>query len=304
MATDLVINDLLVKGKIGRMPKGGLLDADLVLKGGGTAEGVYRILPAKPEEKNPDGKKPKPGKGPSEGCYPVGRPIDSLHAPTKDAAETEKIRSETKIKLAQARDVASQAGKLSADLARLVKELTHSETDWKNVLHRFFTERAKDTYSYAKPKRRFLADDIYLPGLVGEKLGRVVIAVDCSGSVSEDLLNLFSGEVKALCAETRPSEVEVIYFDHGIKNTEIFPVDTEVVINAKGGGGTAFSPIFEKVNQNEVTPACVVVLTDLQCEDFGPVPDYPVLWASICRRSTPVPFGEITIVKSPKQRGK
>jgi hypothetical protein len=53
VATDLVINDLLTKGSVGKMPKGGLLDASLVLQGGGTAEGVYRILPKDTESKNP-----------------------------------------------------------------------------------------------------------------------------------------------------------------------------------------------------------------------------------------------------------
>jgi predicted metal-dependent peptidase len=274
------------------MPKGGLLDAAIVLKGGGTAEGVYRILPQEPENDKGKGKGPPP-----TGGYPSGQPLDSLHEPTKDSAETAKIRAETKIKIAQAREVAAQAGKLSSDLDRLVKDLIASETDWRSVLHRFFSERAKTDYSYARPKRRFLAEDIYLPGLVGDRLGRVVIAVDCSGSVSDELLEVFATEVKGLVQDTRPTEVEVLYFDTEVLRSEVFAQDSEVVINATGGGGTAFSPIFEHVNRAENPPACVVVLTDLVCEDFGPIPSYPVLWASVLKRRSPVPFGEVTLIK-------
>jgi predicted metal-dependent peptidase len=295
VATDLVINDLLTRGNVGRMPKGGLLDPALVIKGNGTAEGVYRCLPTDPEGKDGKGK-PGPQAG-KPGNGPIGEPLDTLHAPSQDEAEVSKIRAETKIKVAQARDAAAQAGQLSSDLARLLKELLASETDWKTVLHRFFTERTKDTPSYAKPKRRFLAEDLYLPGLIGEKLGRVVVAIDCSGSVSDELLAVFSSEVRGLIQDTRPSSVEVIYFDSGVLKTDVFEQDAEVTIEAVGGGGTAFSPIFKAVNAKDEIPACVVVLTDLQCEDFGLEPHYPVLWASVCKRSRPVPFGEVTLVK-------
>jgi predicted metal-dependent peptidase len=290
-ATDLVINGLLTKGAVGVMPSGGLLDNALVLQGGGTAEGVYRILPVKP--KGQDGK-PQTGSGGQ-------KPLDSLHAPTQDAAELSKIKAETKIKVAQARDAAKQAGKLSSDLERLVKDLLKSDVDWRTVLHRFFSVRAKTSYSYAKPKRRSLSEDTYLPGLVGEKLGRVVIAIDCSGSVGDAELKLFSAEVLGLIEDCKPSSTEIIYFDSEILKTVVFEADDSVKIEPIGGGGTKFSPIFTHVNSGELEPACLVVITDLQCEDFGPEPSYPVLWASTHSRSKPVPFGEVTLIKAGKK---
>ncbi len=325
VATDLVINDILVKGKIGKFIEGGLLDHAIVTQGGGTAEGVYGVLPQdkqgqKPNDKpgqNPGGSngpspspttgnKPgqKPPKNPGGGTpgggydYPGGgKPLDNLKSPSQDAAEIAQIEAEGKIKITQARGFAKQAGKLSGDLDKLLTGLLASETDWKTVLHKFFTERAKTDWSYAKPKRRFLADDIYLPGMVGNKMGRVAIAVDCSGSVSTDLLKLFSTEVLGLIEDTKPIEVEIIYFDSKILETKVYTQDETPVIKDMGGGGTRFSPIFDHINKSENPPACLVVLTDLVCEDFGPVPSYPVLWASVLKRETPVPFGEITLVK-------
>src|SRR5271157_3864051 len=44
-AADYVINEILVNGKIGTMPDGGLKSTELVQAGGETTEGVYKLLP-------------------------------------------------------------------------------------------------------------------------------------------------------------------------------------------------------------------------------------------------------------------
>ena len=46
-AGDYVINQLLVDENMGKMPEGGLYDMDVWHKGGGTTDGIYKILPKK-----------------------------------------------------------------------------------------------------------------------------------------------------------------------------------------------------------------------------------------------------------------
>src|SRR5690606_851294 len=96
-------------------------------------------------------------------------------------------------------------GKLSAGIERLVDDLVKPKIDWREVLRRFLTERAKVDASFARPKRRFLADDLFLPSLNGQKMGRLVIAVDCSGSVNNTLLAAFASEINAIREDIRPS---------------------------------------------------------------------------------------------------
>ena len=48
----------------------------------------------------------------------------------------------------------------------------------------------------------------------------------------------------------------------------------------KGRGGTRFAPVFEYVDDHQLNPDCVIYFTDLECNDFGPDPGYPVLWAA------------------------
>ena len=72
--------------------------------------------------------------------------------------------------------------------------------------------------------------------------------------------------------------------------------DDEVDIKMHGGGGTAFSPIFKKVEELGVEPVACIVLTDLYCSDYGDTPPYPVLWVSNGKGGEDTPFGETVMM--------
>jgi predicted metal-dependent peptidase len=157
------------------------------------------------------------------------------------------------------------------------------------------SERAKLDLSYARPKRRFLADDLYLPSFSGNQLGNITVAIDCSGSITQSTLDLFSAELNAIIDDTAPSAIDLIYFDSEVSHAETIPAGEPVKLTAHGGGGTAFSPIFEHIALSSIAPKCCIVLTDLYSDDFGQAPDCPVLWASI--GADQAPFGEIIQIK-------
>lgn len=285
-ACDYVINQILVDEKIGTMPKEGLLDAKLVQQGKGTAEGVYNLLP-KSSSKNSAGQKG----GALDSVFDHG---SNMGAKQVDAATKTQKQAEMKVRIIQAKNAAKMQGKMSGNLARLIDDLVRPKIDWKNELRRFFTDRAKTDFSFARPKRRFLADDFYLPSLTGDKLGEIVIAIDCSGSISQKLLTQYASEINAIRNDLLPSKIIVIYFDSAVLKVESFEQDAEIVLKMQGGGGTAFSPVFQTVNKMPESPLAVIFLTDLCCSDFGPIPDYPVLWAVLeSSQIEKVPFGEI-----------
>ncbi len=278
IAGDYIINDILKSERVGVMPIGGLYDPDIVKRGGGTTAGVYGLLPDTDNQK-PSG---QPGDGGS---------LDTVSDAGKDEAERSAKEADMRVKVIQAQNVAKMAGKLSAGIERLVKDITKPKADWRHLLRRFLSERAKLDLSYAKPKRRFLAEDIYLPSLIGERLGAVAIGVDCSGSIDAKTLENFAAEIRGIIQDAVPTEVRVIYFDSEVLHTDIFTADDDLKINPIGGGGTAFSPVFEELNKLENPPIACVMLTDLRCSDFGDVPSYPVLWAS--NDVQRAPFGEV-----------
>lgn len=294
-AADYAINQVLVDDEVGSMPEVGLLDRDLYKRGEGTAEGIYRLLP---EEKE--------GKGHSEKACGSGKPGASLDeifdagsemgAKPVDAATAAQKSAEIKVRVIQAKNAAKMQGKLSKSLARLIDETLKPQVNWREVLRRFVSERAKVDPSFARPKRRFIAEDLYLPSLSGQCMGKLAIAIDCSGSVDKKLLSEFAAEINAIRADVHPREVELVYFDSRVCHAETVDADGEIEIKPRGGGGTNFAPVFEHINHGAEMPTAVVFLTDLMCHDFGPRPDYPVLWCvlgSVTRGFDKVPFGEI-----------
>lgn len=297
IAGDYIINDVLVRERVGAMPHGGLHNPSLVAEGNGTTEGVYNILPEPPPKQNQgqgEGQGEGDGQGsPFPGAGEPGGAMDQVLDAGHDQATNSQKEAEMRVRVVQARNAAKMMGKLSAGLERLVSDLVRPKVDWKSVLRRFLTTRAKIDLSYARPKRRFLADDLYLPGMTGERMGRIAVAVDCSGSIDDRTLAEFAAEIRAIVEDTKPEAIEVIYFDSEVLRRDVFEHDQEVKIEPMGGGGTAFSPIFEALLES--APTACVVLTDLCCNDFGPVPEFPVLWASI--EDGQAPFGETVLIR-------
>lgn len=318
IAADYVINELLVTEKVGSMPKGGLYDPSLVKRGDGTAEGVYRLLGQnqKPPPKNGKGKgkksADKPGAAPNSGFPSAGQPggplddvrdagshgvkdgVDSGANVKPDAAKISEKESEIRVKVIQAKNAAKMQGKLSAGLERMVGELTKTRTDWRSILRRFISEKSKTDFSFARPKRRFLADDLYLPSLNGERIGTVAVAVDCSGSTDDDTLGAFSAELNGILEDTRPSEIKIVYFDAEVLKVETVSLDGgPIKLNPIGGGGTDFRPIFEEINSWESMPVACVVLTDLYGDTGTDAPSFPVLWAVTPGGADAAEFGEI-----------
>lgn len=290
-AADYIINEILISDGVGSMPKNGLYDPKLTKKGGNTAEGVYKLIPEENEGKS---------------AGQQGGALDHVHdtgtnngtEPTDQAKMKEKGAA-LKVRVLTAKNVAKMQGKLSAGLERLVDDLVQPKVDWRHVLRKFVSERAKVDFSFARPKRRFLYDELYLPSLTGERMGKLVVAVDCSGSVTPQLLVEFASEINAIKEDLKPSGLDVVYFDSKVCRVDTFTQDEDLVIKPAGGGGTAFSPVIEHVNKMSDQPSCVVFLTDLYCDDWGLPPAYPVLWCVIAGNPhQKVPYGEILEVSS------
>jgi predicted metal-dependent peptidase len=57
-----------------------------------------------------------------------------------------------------------------------------------------------------------------------------------------------------------------------------------------GGGGSNMRPIFTKLEEMEIQPDVLVVLTDLYADLPASQPDYPVVWA--CTTDKQGPWGD------------
>lgn len=279
-AADYVINKLLSDEKIGRMPKGGLHDENIYQSGQGTTEGIYEKIYVKQD-------------GGGDSGSGNGKPqMDSIIDSEGTPAEQHQEAQEWKIAVAQAAQAAKIMGKMSAGLERLVSEMLESRVDWREVLYRFIEKCRTDERTFARPNRRFVSQGLYMPSRSsGDRMGELVFAIDCSGSITQEELNQYAAEITVVKEELCPRKLHIIYFDSRVCHMDTFEPDDELEVNMHGGGGTAFSPVFKHIADQELEPIACIFLTDLYCSDFGTRPEYPVLWVTTGREEAP--FGEV-----------
>jgi predicted metal-dependent peptidase len=291
IACDIMINGLLAGRKgddknpgeqrdghstVGDMWPGAIYDWDLYIRGGRTIEGIYAILP----DPTPQQEAARQG------------------VVIFDGDETAMTEEEARmhVRVCAARDIAKAAGGLSEAMARFVDDELTPKVRWQDRLRDFFTRRSATEMSWARPSRRGLSQGILRPGKDGTGMEDILIAVDLSGSVTKEELREFLTELRAIKVDCQPNMTHVIYFASKVTRYESFAADDELDLRPDGTGGTAFSPIFRYCRDHDIEPAAAVILTDLQCADFGPAPAYPVLWTSTSSRG-PTPFGEVLMLR-------
>jgi DNA polymerase III delta prime subunit len=103
-------------------------------------------------------------------------------------------------------------------------------------------------------------------------------------------LEQFAGEISAICEETQPEAMHVVYCDAAVQGSQQFEPSDVMHLEPQGGGGTDFCPVFEWVEQEQIDAVCLIYLTDLCCQSFPEAPAYPVLWVTDSRQKAP--FGE------------
>ena len=92
-------------------------------------------------------------------------------------------------RLAGAAQQAIQSGKLEGDMARMVDYLLQPKLPWRMLLARFMTATARDDYNYSRPSTR-RGDPAIYPSLRSSETN-IVVAVDTSGSISEEEIKEF-----------------------------------------------------------------------------------------------------------------
>ena len=209
----------------------------------------------------------------------------------KEMTEAEKKDLEREIDQAIRQGVMAHqkiAGTGAGDIDRDLLDLLEPKVDWREMLREFVksTCHAKDASSWRRVNRRFLSTGTYMPSLIGEKVGHLVVAVDTSGSVGQEELSGFLTEVKGIAEEVKPSQVDLIYWDSRVAAHEEYTENmVGDIINStkpRGGGGTSPSCVSEYLKEKMIKPECIIVLTDGYVGgDWGRDWTAPVLWTIV-----------------------
>ena len=196
------------------------------------------------------------------------------------------------------------AGNGAGGIDRDVLDLLESKINWRDALREFVkaTCSAKDTSSWRKINRRFISMGIYMPSMVGEKVGHLVVGVDMSGSSGAQEQAKFLSEVKAIAEEVKPNQVDLIYWDSAVAAHEEYNEGTvgDIINSTKprGGGGTSPSCVSTYLKSKGIVPECIIMLTDGYVgSDWGSDWTAPVLWAIVGGNDDVSPVGKTIHIK-------
>lgn len=159
------------------------------------------------------------------------------------------------------------AGRMGANVPRIIAELLEPKVDWREALREFVSAsiRGNDEYTWRKLNKRQIANDLIMPSMENETIGEVVIAIDTSGSIGQKQLTEFATELVSICEITSPDLVRVLWWDTSVHGEQVFKGDYQNIaklLKPQGGGGTTVGCVAQYINEQKINADCVVVFTD------------------------------------------
>lgn len=266
IATDLAINSHL-----NNLPEGGLIPGEGPFKDlpkGMSAEWYLANLPKKKTTKE-EGEYSEQGEGGEPSSQPTE--FDEAELETLDDHSgwgkcTQEVKDMAKERL---KDIIRKAGEdcaknnswgsVSADCRKKIMKVLETKVDWRKVLRYFVkaSQRANRSSSIKRINRRYA----YVhPGRKANRVARVAVSIDQSGSVSDTMLSKFFAELNKL-AEI--AEFVVVPFDTRVDEDLVWSwkKGKKVSVDRVMTGGTDFDAPTEYVNGKGFDGH--IVLTDM-----------------------------------------
>ncbi len=221
----------------------------------------------------------------------------------------EEIERDFKIKIVNAARIVEKNHGME-DLPDFIKEIINANLEpqrsYVDELMDIMEQITRDDYSLSRPNIKY--EDIYLPTLYDKKASELVVGVDTSGSVSDEELGIYGGEISGILEEFDGIEITVIYHSTRVTHVEVFGTDDlPIKLTARQRGGTCFRDTFREIDRRGLDPIVMLYFTDLwvgQGNYPNKHPGFPVYWLNTADRnhdgslkySTP-PFGTVIDLK-------
>ena len=190
------------------------------------------------------------------------------------------------------------AGRMGAKIPRAISDLLEPKVDWREALREFVSASTKgnDEFTWRRMNKRQMANDIYLPSVINESIGEIVVAIDTSGSIGSAEITEFATELVSICEVCQPEVVRVLWWDTEVHGEQVFKdnySDIAKMLKPLGGGGTHVSCVSDYLVKNKIKAECVLVFTDGYVEsDINWKITDPTLWMVTQRRDFEPPMGK------------
>ncbi len=203
--------------------------------------------------------------------------------------EIEKLATQWQKNLASSAQIAQQAGKLEGEFAKLVDFFLQPQVSWQSLLAQYMSALARDDFSYSRPSRR--SGEAILPALKSHQID-ITVAIDTSGSISQEEVNEFVSEVNAIKANLRAS-ITLIACDDKLSEHSPWRFEAwdalQFPASLGGGKGTNFNPVFDYINAQDKVCDVLIYFTDAKGKFPEIEPNYPVMW--LVKGKEAIPWG-------------
>jgi predicted metal-dependent peptidase len=314
VAMDIIVNNIidnLEDKNLCEMPEGGILDHAF---DGWSVREVYNEL----KKQNPQRQKPQGGggsgsesgdgdennnSGNGEVININDKQVTVRNQDHHDIAGAPKTAEEMK-KLEESvgralREGGILAGRLGANVPREISVSIEKPLDWKEELREFVTAsvRGRDELTWRRFNRGLLANDILAPSVESETMTEIIVAIDTSGSISQEIISTFAMQLQTICDSCKPETVRVLWWDTDVHGEQVFDGDSpnvKDILKPLGGGGTHVGCVSKYIEQKKYSPDCIVVFTDGYVEsDVAWGTGVETLWLVTENRSFKPPKGKL-----------
>jgi predicted metal-dependent peptidase len=276
IAADYLVNNLLVRDRIGQKPR--VVDCFQDFKyEGWSSEEIYEEL-YKEAKKNGEDFLDKLGEMLDEHLDMDGDGDSDDNGEGKDGngngtsskrpkfteQQLKQIKDEIKENMLSAAQSAG-AGNTPAGVQRLIKEMTEPKMNWRELLRQQIQSTIRSDYTFMRPSRKGWHTGAVLPGMNFADTIDISIALDMSGSIGNDQAAEFLSEVKGIMDEYTDYNIKLWCFDTKVYNEQDFSADGgEDLMDYEimGGGGTDFDANWIYMKENDIQPKKFIMFTD------------------------------------------
>jgi predicted metal-dependent peptidase len=276
-ACDYVINDLIKLNKIGELSPTWLHNPNY----------TYAMIPADIYAMLP----PSPPGGGARGPNGKGQSSQDEHQSEGAGSDPNGIDESD---IMQAYESAKAMGNVPQGIDRLIQEVRRPKhSPWAMLRSACLAAmKGNDTSTWRRLNRHALGRNLVMPGRTGYACGPLAVVVDTSGSIGQEMIDLFAGHMSAILTEAKPEMIHVYWVDAEVHRHD--KVKTGADLNrmlhqpVPGGGGTDMTKGINAAIRDKCE--IVVVLTD-GYTPFGSKPKTTkVVWG--CTTEVVAPYGK------------
>ncbi len=182
-------------------------------------------------------------------------------------------------------------GNLPGNLQNIINSTQKNTVDWKQVLLDYVSQLFGGDRQWLPPNRRHIWKNLYLPSRAKKQSIEIVLAIDTSGSTTEELPD-FLAELRGMAAAFGEYKLTIIQCDTRIHSVKEYSNDDPLPekLRFHGFGGTSLIPPFNYVN-GKTSPTVFIYLTDGFGDAPAKAPDYPVIWCLTKEGKKPAKWG-------------